>query len=594
MTTRATRTPRRRTVVALAVVLVVLVTFVVRLVDIQVVNARALEADAISKGMQMSITLNGSRGEIVDENGVVLAGNVKRYAFDVNPQNIFERKTTADGVTADARWQTESAELASITGQDVATVRKIVADSVAKNPDSMYAEIASGLTTEQYQAIVALDLPYVHFTSSSTRTYPAGAVGSNVIGLVGGDGQALAGLELAQDACLEPTDGKQTFGVGKDGVIIPGTTTTNAGSDGGTLKLTINSDLQWYMQQLIAEQVQNQQAQYGTVMVVEVKTGKIRAAAEYPTFDPNDIDASKPEDRGSRIFQASFEPGSTFKPVTAAAAIEDAGVTPTSPTVPAASVQEVNGIKIGDVDYHPSYNYTLTGALVDSSNVATSQFGLMTSQQQRYDMLQRFGVGQSTGLGFPGEPATTLHPTPWNNALDVTTNFGQGFTVTVPQVASVYQTIANGGTRIPLSLIEGCTHADGTVDQNVVGASTQAIQPSTADQIKLMMENVYQQVHNHDVIAIDSYRAATKTGTAQEVDPGTGAYKAGVFYTTMAGFAPADDPQYAVILTLDEPQKNRLSSANAPGWQKAMTQTLKTYRVLPSTQSGPEILPKYK
>lgn len=594
MTTRATRTPRRRTVVALAVVLVVLVTFVVRLVDIQVVNARALEADAISKGMQMSITLNGSRGEIVDENGVVLAGNVKRYAFDVNPQNIFERKTTADGVTADARWQTESAELASITGQDVATVRKIVADSVAKNPDSMYAEIASGLTTEQYQAIVALDLPYVHFTSSSTRTYPAGAVGSNVIGLVGGDGQALAGLELAQDACLEPTDGKQTFGVGKDGVIIPGTTTTNAGSDGGTLKLTINSDLQWYMQQLIAEQVQNQQAQYGTVMVVEVKTGKIRAAAEYPTFDPNDIDASKPEDRGSRIFQASFEPGSTFKPVTAAAAIEDAGVTPTSPTVPAASVQEVNGIKIGDVDYHPSYNYTLTGALVDSSNVATSQFGLMTSQQQRYDMLQRFGVGQSTGLGFPGEPATTLHPTPWNNALDVTTNFGQGFTVTVPQVASVYQTIANGGTRIPLSLIEGCTHADGTVDQNVVGASTQAIQPSTADQIKLMMENVYQQVHNHDVIAIDGYRAATKTGTAQEVDPGTGAYKAGVFYTTMAGFAPADDPQYAVILTLDEPQKNRLSSANAPGWQKAMTQTLKTYRVLPSTQSGPEILPKYK
>ncbi|WP_296195078.1 penicillin-binding protein 2 [uncultured Microbacterium sp.] len=594
MTTRATRTPRRRTVVALAVVLVVLVTFVVRLVDIQVVNARALEADAISKGMQMSITLNGSRGEIVDENGVVLAGNVKRYAFDVNPQNIFERKTTADGLTADARWQTESAELASITGQDVATVRKIVADSVAKNPDSMYAEIASGLTTEQYQAIVALDLPYVHFTSSSTRTYPAGAVGSNVIGLVGGDGQALAGLELAQDACLEPTDGKQTFGVGKDGVIIPGTTTTNAGSDGGTLKLTINSDLQWYMQQLIAEQVQNQQAQYGTVMVVEVKTGKIRAAAEYPTFDPNDIDASKPEDRGSRIFQASFEPGSTFKPVTAAAAIEDAGVTPTSPTVPAASVQEVNGIKIGDVDYHPSYNYTLTGALVDSSNVATSQFGLMTSQQQRYDMLQRFGVGQSTGLGFPGEPATTLHPTPWNNALDVTTNFGQGFTVTVPQVASVYQTIANGGTRIPLSLIEGCTHADGTVDQNVVGASTQAIQPSTADQIKLMMENVYQQVHNHDVIAIDGYRAATKTGTAQEVDPGTGAYKAGVFYTTMAGFAPADDPQYAVILTLDEPQKNRLSSANAPGWQKAMTQTLKTYRVLPSTQSGPEILPKYK
>ena len=594
MTTRATRTPRRRTVVALAVVLVVLVTFVVRLVDIQVVNARALEADAISKGMQMSITLDGSRGEIVDENGVVLAGNVKRYEYDVNPQNIFERKTTADGLTADARWQTESAELASITGQDVATVRKIVADSVAKNPDSMYAKMASGLTTEQYQAIVALDLPYINFKSSSTRTYPAGAVASNVIGLVGGDGQALAGLELAQDACLEPTAGKQTFGIGKDGVIIPGTTTTNEGSDGGTLKLTINSDLQWYMQQLIAEQVQNQQAQYGTVMVVEVKTGKIRAAAEYPTFDPNDIDASKPEDRGSRIFQASFEPGSTFKPVTAAAAIEDAGVTPTSPTVPAASVQEVNGIKIGDVDYHPSYNYTLTGALVDSSNVATSQFGLMTSQQQRYDMLQRFGVGQSTGLGFPGEPATTLHPTPWNNALDVTTNFGQGFTVTVPQVASVYQTIANGGTRIPLSLIEGCTHADGTVDQNVVGASTQAIQPSTADQIKLMMENVYQQVHNHDVIAIDGYRAATKTGTAQEVDPGTGAYKAGVFYTTMAGFAPADDPQYAVILTLDEPQKNRLSSANAPGWQKAMTQTLKTYRVLPSTQSGPEILPKYK
>lgn len=588
MTTRATRTPRRRTVVALAVVLAVLIGFVIRLVDIQVVNAAEWREKSLALGMGVERTLPGARGEIVDETGAVLASNLVRYDVDIDPFNVLKRLPTDEGVTAEERWREESADIAAITGQDVDDLRALVED----DPESRWANIAQGLTTAQYEELRALGLSYLSFPHNPQRAYPDGAVGVNVLGLVGGDGAPLAGLEMSENACLAPTDGREVYERGNDGVVIPGTARVEPAVDGGTLQLTINRDLQWFMQQLIAEQVQNQEAQYGTVMVVEVGTGKIRAAAEYPTFDPNDIDASDPADRGARIFQSQFEPGSTFKPYTAAMVLEHTGVTPTETTVPAQSQETFDGgLLIGDVDPHPGYDYTLTGALVDSSNVATTKFGAMVDGGIRHDYLEKLGVGSKSDIDFPGESATMLHDMPWNSADTLTSTFGQSFTVTVPTVASLYQAIANGGEKIPLSLVESCTASDGEVTEPDPGEPVRIMQEDTADEVTLMLENVYQQVHNHDVIEVPGYRAATKTGTAQIAEDGR--YKSGIFYTTMAGFAPADDPQYVVILTLDEPMKNRLSSANAPGWQKAMTQVLKTYRVLPTGSDGPEILPKY-
>ncbi|WP_458041920.1 MULTISPECIES: peptidoglycan D,D-transpeptidase FtsI family protein [Bacteria] len=594
MTTRTTRSPRRRTVVALAVVLSILGVFVVRLVDIQVVNADDHRADSAGVGMVASNKLTAARGTIVDETGAVLAGNTMLYDAQVDPQNILNQKFS-DGRAVQEVWPEQAAQIAAITGQTPEQVQQIVADVLAANADSQWAQITTRLSTDQYQALAALDLPFLYTTPHPARSYPDGAVGGNLVGFVGSDGEALAGLELSQNDCLSGEDGAESYERGKDGVVIPGTRKQTPAEDGGTLQLTINRDLQWYLQQMVAEEVQNQQANYGTAFVLEVETGKIRAAAEYPTVDPNNVTASADADRSSRIFTYEFEPGSTFKPVTASTIIDSAGVTPLTPTIPAAGRETLPGdVTINDVFSHPSYNYTMTGALVDSSNVALSKFGTLVSDEVRYDYLKRFGVGKKTEVGFPGERTGILHDAPWDQASHYTTTFGQSFTVTVPQVASVYQTIANDGVRMPLSLVESCTTSSGEVIEPELPEPEQVIKPQTAADVTLMLENVFQQVTNRKVLAIDGYRMATKSGTAEKANEDGSGYKQGIFYTTLAGFAPADDPKYVVIFTLDEPKKNRMSSANAAGFQKAMTQVLKTYRVLPSSTPGPEILPKYQ
>lgn len=592
MTTRATRSPRRRTVIALAVVLSVLAAFVVRLVDIQVVRADEHVAESVRTG-SLGITrpLAGERGSIVDANGAVLASSVLVYDAQLSPKLIMlvENGETAPKVP----WSEASEKIAEVTGQTGEEIRALVDAALAENPDSEYALVKKSLTTEQYVALRELDLVYLHMKPRETRVYPNGAVAGNVIGYMDSEGIGQAGIEKMDGECLAPTTGEETFLKGKDGIVIPGSQRTVDAVDGGTVQLTINSDLQWYLQQMIAEETQAQGAKAGTALVVEVKTGKIRAAAEYPSMDPNALDATPKEDRGNRVFGRTFEPGSTFKAITAAAVMEGAGAT-VDTTVTASSREKFpNGAVINDAFSHPAFNYTLAGALIDSSNVALSKFGTMVSPEVRYDYLQRFGVAEKT-VGFPGEEPGELHPvSDWDNQSIYTTTFGQYYTVTAPQVAGAYQAIANGGEKIDLSLIESCTKPDGTVVALEAPKREQIIKESTAADITRMLENVAVQGGNSERIEVPGYRVTSKTGTAQVPD-GKGHYKAGVYFTSMVGFAPVDDPQYVVMVTLDEPTRLVSSAATASAFQKAMTQVMKTYRVMPSSQPMDALLPKFK
>ncbi|CAH0166898.1 Penicillin-binding protein PbpB [Microbacterium oxydans] len=588
MTTRATRGPRRRTVVALAVILAVLGAFVVRLVDIQVVSADEHVTDSlvhIGKGN----TIAGQRGSVTDSNGVVLASSVLVYDAQLSPLVI----RTMEEKDPKVPWTEASDQIAAITGQTGDEVRALVADALAKNENSQYAPLAKSLDTEQYIALRDLDLAYLHFESREVRVYPNGAVAGNVVGFLDGSGTAQAGVEKMEQSCLAPVNGEQTYRTGKDGVVIPGSERIVDAVDGGSVQLTINSDLNWYLQQMIAEEAQKQGAKGGTVTVVEVKTGKIRAAAEWPSLDPNDLSTITGDGWGSEIFHHDFEPGSTFKAITAAAAMEGAGLTPLS-TVSASSREKFpNGAVINDAFTHPAYNYTLAGGLIDSSNVALSKFGTMVSPDVRYDYLQRFGVGKKT-IDIPSEVGGTLHPvSEWDNQSLYTTTFGQYFTVTAAQVAGAYQAIANGGEKIDLSLIESCTKADGTVVAADKPEHTRIIKEQTAADITRMLENVAVQGGNAERIQVPGYRVTSKTGTAQVPD-GNGGYKAGVYYTSMVGFAPVDDPQYVVVVTLDEPTKVVSSAATASAFQKAMTQVMKTYRVMPSSVPMDALLPKFE
>ncbi|MGN8027048.1 peptidoglycan D,D-transpeptidase FtsI family protein [Microbacterium sp. 22242] len=594
MTTRATRTPRRRTVIALAVILAVVCGFLVRLVDIQVVNAAAnVKESRGDTGLGITRTLDGARGSILDQNGTVLAESQLVYDLQMDPSAMHGLET---GKTKPKLpWAKAADKIAAITGQTGDEVRKIASDALAANPDSQYAEIKKGLSTEQFLKIRALGLDYLTPVSRSVRVYPNGAVAGNLIGFIAGNGDR-EGLEELQNSCLSATKGTETYLTGNDGVVIPGSMTEKPAVDGGTVKLTINTELQWYLQQMIMEEAKAQGAKAGTVTVVEVGTGKIRAAAEYPSVDPNNPGASDPDDRGSRIFSTSFEPGSTFKAITAAAVMEHANVN-SSTSVNASSHEKFpNGAVINDAFEHPAYDYTLAGALIDSSNVALSKFGDMVTDQQRYDELVKFGVGSKTAIDFPGEASGIIHPVKdWDYQSHYTTTFGQYYTVTAPQVASAYQTIANGGVKVPLSLVESCTTANGKVTEAPAPKPQRVFDPAKDAELSRILENVaVQDTAVADQIKIPGYRIAIKTGTAQKPDPKTGAYKEGVYFTSMVGYAPAEHPQYVVVVTLDEPTRVTSSAATAPAFQKAMTQVLKTYRVQPSTDPMEPLLPKFK
>ncbi|GAA4487378.1 penicillin-binding protein 2 [Microbacterium panaciterrae] len=591
MTTRATRTPRRRTVIALAVILAVIVGFLVRLVDIQVVNAAANVKDSVDNSLGVTRTLDGARGSIVDQNGTVLAESQLVYDLQMDPKAMRGLETSKN--KPKLPWAKAADKIAAITGQTGDEVRKIASDALAENADSQYAMIKKGLSTDQFLKIRALGLDYLTPVSRSVRVYPNGAVGGNLIGFIAGDG-AKEGLEEAQNSCLSATKGTETYLTGQDGVIIPGSATEKPAVDGGTVKLTINTELQWYLQQMISEEVKTQAAKSGTVTVVEVGTGKIRAAAEFPSVDPNDPAASNAADRGSRIFSTSFEPGSTFKAITAATVMQDAGATPATSVTASSHEKFPNGAVINDAFEHPAYQYTLAGALIDSSNVALSHYGDMVTDQQRYDELVKFGVGSKTAIDFPGEASGIIHPVKdWDYQSHYTTTFGQYYTVTAPQVASVYQTIANGGLKVPLSLVESCTGADGKVTQAPAAKPQRILDAGLDAELSRMIENVAVQGSVSDMIKVPGYRVAAKTGTAQKPDPLTGAYKDGIYFTSMVGYAPADHPEYVVVVTLDEPTRVTSSAATAPAFQKAMTQVLKTYRVQPSTVPMEPLLPKY-
>ncbi|MDL9981411.1 peptidoglycan D,D-transpeptidase FtsI family protein [Microbacterium sp. ASV49] len=594
MTTRSTRGPRRRTAIVTVVILAILAVFVIRLTDIQVVSAREHIADAMSFGLGDSKKLVSKRGTIVDADGTVLATSVLQYNCQLDPKNAGKVKTrNADGTSTVTQWPDIAAKIGAITGQTTAEVEKIVSDALATNPDSHFAYLKKGLTTDQYRKLMELGAGYISCFSASLRTYPNGAVAGNLLGFMGDGGKALAGLEMSQNQCLSGTDGLLTFEKGKDGVIIPGSESEAPAVDGGTVKLTIDSDLQWYMGQLIQEQVQDTKSVRGTITVVDIKTGKIKAAAEYPTVDPNNVSASAAEDRRSHIFTDTFEPGSTFKGLTASALIDGASQTPLSTAQVTDVMHFPNGAVVKDATGHGLVNYTLAGVLINSSNAGISKFSERMSLDLRYAYLKKFGIGDGSAIGFPGEAKGLIHPAKeWDNQMRYDTSYGQGLTTTVPELMSAYTAIADGGMKMPLQLVESCTRGDGTVVTPKLPAPTRVISEQTSADMREILENVAMQASYSKIVQIPGYRIATKTGTAQQVDPVTHRYRAGLYFTTMIGFAPADDPQYLVAVTLDSPSTVRSSTANAPAFQKAMTQVLKTYRVMPST-TAPTELPQF-
>jgi cell division protein FtsI (penicillin-binding protein 3) len=579
----------KRRVAATVVVLVAIIgLFVVRLVDIQVVRADTLSADSLGN-RSVENTVYGSRGEILDANGVVLAGTVMRYDVQLSPKNAKQFTRTVDGVKDTVTVPEAAAEIGAITGQTAEQIEAIITSALAADPDSDFAYVSKQVDVDDFRAIYDLEIPWLTFAKNPSRVYPNGAVAGNLVGFVSSEGEAQAGLERGQDSCLASANGTETYERGADGVRLPeSTVTTEAAVDGSDVVTTIDSDLQFFVQQALAEQAQTTGAAWGNVVVQEVKTGKLVAVADYPSVDPNDVSLTEAEDRGSRAFTAPYEPGSTFKALTAASVIDAGLATPNSQVVAPYRYLPANGANVNDSSGHADLRLTLTGVLIASSNTGMSKFGELLTNQQRFDYMTKFGVGTVTESGFPAEEPGILHPyDEWDNQTQYATMFGQGLTTTALQVSSIYQTIANGGVRMPVQLVSGCRAADGTVTNAPAEEGTQVVSATAARDTADMLEMVHQEGWLANVWDIPGYRVAAKTGTAQMPD-GQGGYTKG-YLVSVSGFAPADDPQYVVSVSLADPVNMNSSAASAPIFQEVMSQVLKKYRAVPSGAAAPEL-----
>jgi cell division protein FtsI (penicillin-binding protein 3) len=575
------RSARRRMAITVIAVLAVVAVFAVRLIDIQVVRASELSAAAV-ENRSIPVTTYGTRGEIVDTNGVILADSVDRFDITVSPMDVgdFDRET--DDGSVPVTVAEALAEIGALTGQ---SVDELMAP-ISADPDSNFAYLTKSVKLDVFTAVRELGIPWVSNELRQSRTYPNGAIAGNLVGFLGTDGPQ-AGIEITENECLASTNGTSTYERGADGVRIPGSTVTaTEPEDGGTVTLTIDRDLQWFVQEALEKQAVAVGADWATAVVVRVSDGHLMSVADWPTVDPNDVNSAGVGSLGSLAFSTPYEPGSTFKPMTVASLL-DAGTIDVGTKLTVPGAYNVAGGQITDSWSHDDLNLTTAGVIMNSSNIGISLLSETLNKQARHDYMVKFGIGSATGIGFLGESSGDLKDAAdWDPITDKTVQFGQGVTATSVQVASLYQTLGNGGVKVPLALVESCTSADGTVTDVATTEGTQVVSQSAADKTVEMMETVVTDGWLSNVLTIPGYRVAAKTGTAEVAENGV--------YTSdrivsVAGLAPADDPQYAVVVTIGKPDTIKTSGAAAPTFTEIMTQVLKKYRVVPSGTPAPSI-----
>jgi cell division protein FtsI (penicillin-binding protein 3) len=492
-----------------------------------------------------------------------------------------------DGIDQVVSVESIAAELARILEIDVAELLpKLIGTS-------HYVNLKKRVDAETHRQIVELEIPWIFADPHQNRLYPNGAVAGNLTGFVGTDGEALAGIERQFNACLAGVDGKETFEKGVDGIKIPSSTVViQEAKPGRNVILTIDADLQYQAQQVLATEVKRLNADWATAVVIEVKTGRIVLAAEAPSVDPNDPGKSPESERGARAFQFAFEPGSTMKAITAATAF-DTGYATANTQVIAPDSMKVFDHVINDSYSHPPTKWTVTGVLRYSSNVGTIKFAEKVPAKTRYEYMEAFGFGKPTAVGFEGETEGVLnHYTDWDGVTNFTTMFGQALSVSAVQMASAYQVLANEGVKLNPILVAGCQGEDGNLTAVPKSDPTQVVSASTANDVMSILEKIVEQGGIGRATAVAGYRSAGKTGTA-EIKEGTGygQYYAASFY----GMAPVDDPKYAMGVMIYKPKKVWTNSmAASAGYQKILSQVLLANRVPPSTGKSPDLPTEWK
>ncbi|WP_062301398.1 peptidoglycan D,D-transpeptidase FtsI family protein [Demequina subtropica] len=578
----------RQRMVALAL-LAVLVVFAGRLVLVQAVHAKSIAASALEQRL-VTQEISTPRADIVDRDGVVLATSVERYNVGVNQQKILEFKRVEDGQVV-AEGPAGAAEiLAPILDMDPDELgAKMIGDST-------FSYLVKDISTETWELISAENILGIEPERVEKRIYPNGALAGNVVGFMGGaaegnDRVGLTGVEAAYEDELEGTPGSRTYEKDNTGAyMIPtGVQEETAAIPGEDVVLTIDRDIQWYAQERAAEAMSQTGASEAMVVVQDVTTGEILALVDSDSVDPNDAAASDADDRGARSVSTVFEPGSTAKVITMAAALEEGVATPLSRFTAPYKYTTANDQTFRDSHDLGTQKLTLAGILAISSNTGTVQVGELLTAQQRWEYLDKFGFGQTTGVGLLAESPGILHDyEDWDGRTTWAVTFGQGVSVTALQATQVYSIIANGGVKKQPTVIKGFRDADGTLTPAETTEDERVISESTAAQLMTMLEDVTESGGTGVLAKIDGYRVAGKTGTAQATGPDG---KLSSYVASFIGIAPADDPRIVVSVILRDPKTEIWGGTTAaPVFKDVATFALQTLRVPPST-SKPTLYP---
>jgi cell division protein FtsI (penicillin-binding protein 3) len=413
------------------------------------------------------------------------------------------------------------------------------------------------------------------------REYPTGKLASSLIGFINHEGVGAAGIESSLNTLLSGQNGQYVYENGA-GTIIPGSARIRTEAKTGTsVRLTVDRDIQWVAQDAISKAVASSRAKSGTVIVMDPKTGAIIAQASAPTFDPAKPIVGNLNVIRNPAVQDVYEPGSTGKVITYAAALEEKLLNAnTVYTVPYS--MKVAGTKFSDHERHPIQRLTATGALAVSSNTASIQIGQQLGSKKLYDYLTDFGFGKSTGSHLPGESAGLLRPVDdWSGTSLPTFSYGHGYSVTSLQATSVFATIANDGVRITPTVVAGTTDASGNYIPAKNQETKRVISAETAREIRKMLESVVSANGTAPTAAIPGYRVAGKTGTAMRFNSSCSCYSG--YTASFIGFAPADNPAYVVSVAIQDPQGMHWGGAlGGPVFAKVMKFVLQSKHIAPS------------
>jgi cell division protein FtsI (penicillin-binding protein 3) len=536
-----------------------------RLVQVQLVRHGDYTTKAVRQ-QERTLALNPVRGSIFDSRGRVLAESVSAESIYADPQTITDRRGTARA-------------LATVPGLGM-TAKEI---EEKLDSDSGFVWIARQLPMPAADAIHKLKLPGVFFLEEHRRSYPRGTLAANVVGYIGLDGEGLAGIEHSFDSYVRGRAGKVTIlRDARRGAYLMGAEGANRPVDGKNVVLTIDSVVQFITERALARALEKYHAPGGSAVVMDPRSGAILAMASYPAFDPNHFHDYPAVSWRNRNVQDMYEPGSTFKIVTASAGLEEGVVTPSQ------IIDCGNGaIQIGStaIHEHGGNHYGLISfeeVIVHSSNVGAIKVGLGLGPNRFYNYIRRFGFGQRTGVELPGETAGLVRRTDkWSQLSNASMSIGQEIGVTPLQIVDAVATVANGGVRIEPHIVDRVVDAQGNVLWRPTKAAPQrVISEKTAAVLNEILKNVVARGTGVPA-ALAEHIVAGKTGTAQKAS--RSGYSPDKVVASFTGYVPADRPRLAILVVVDEPHGAQYGGTiAAPAFREIAEASLRYLGVPPS------------